>query len=80
MGFASVLSAFGLPETQFIPALIGFNIGVELGQLTVIFIAFIIFGYWFGKKAWFRSRISIPASLLIAATGGWWFLERTLLA
>lgn len=80
LGFASVLSAFGLPETQFIPALIGFNIGVELGQLTVILIAFIILGYWFGKKAWFRSRISIPASLLIAATGAWWFLERTLLA
>jgi len=80
LGFASVLSAFGLPETQFIPALIGFNIGVELGQLSVIFIAFIILGYWFGKKAWFRSRISIPASLLIAATGGWWFVERTLLA
>jgi len=80
LGFASVLSAFGLPQTQFIPALIGFNIGVELGQLSVIFIAFILLGYWFGKKAWFRSRISIPASLLIAATGGWWFLERTILA
>ena len=80
LGFASVLSAFGLPQTQFIPALIGFNIGVELGQLSVIFIAFILLGYWFGKKAWFRSRISIPASLLIAATGGWWFVERTILA
>ena len=50
LGFASVLSAFGLPQTQFIPALIGFNIGVELGQLSVIFIAFILLGYWFGKK------------------------------
>ena len=36
LGFASVLGEFGLPEGQFIPALIGFNIGVELGQLTVI--------------------------------------------
>lgn len=36
LGFASVLGEFGLPEDQFIPALIGFNIGVELGQLTVI--------------------------------------------
>ncbi len=36
LGFASVLGEFGLPENQFIPALIGFNIGVELGQLTVI--------------------------------------------
>ena len=80
LGFASVLSAFGLPQTQFIPALIGFNIGVELGQLSVILIAFILIGYWFGEKQWFRARVSIPASLLIAAIGGWWFLERTLLA
>ncbi|WP_373028438.1 HupE/UreJ family protein [Sulfitobacter sp.] len=36
LGFASVLGEFGLPEDQFIPALIGFNIGVEIGQLTVI--------------------------------------------
>lgn len=41
LGFASVLGEFGLPEDQFIPALIGFNIGVELGQLTVIAIMFL---------------------------------------
>ncbi|QFS82979.1 HupE/UreJ family protein [Roseivivax sp. THAF197b] len=40
LGFASVLGEFGLPAGQFIPALIGFNIGVELGQLTVIGIVF----------------------------------------
>ena len=42
LGFASVLGEFGLPEGQFIPALIGFNVGVEVGQLTVIAIAFLI--------------------------------------
>lgn len=36
LGFASVLGQFGLPEDQFIPALLGFNVGVELGQLVVI--------------------------------------------
>ena len=36
LGFASVLQEFGLPDEQFIAALIGFNIGVEIGQLTVI--------------------------------------------
>ncbi|MDP4993086.1 MAG: HupE/UreJ family protein [Marivita lacus] len=45
LGFASVLGEFGLPEGQVIPALIGFNIGVELGQLTVIAIAFILVWY-----------------------------------
>lgn len=45
LGFASVLGEFGLPDGQVIPALIGFNIGVELGQLTVIAIAFILVWY-----------------------------------
>ena len=40
LGFASVLGDFGLPEDQFIPALLGFNVGVEVGQLTVIAMAF----------------------------------------
>jgi len=42
LGFASVLTAYGLPEGAVIPALLGFNIGVELGQLLCIAIAFII--------------------------------------
>ena len=42
LGFASVLGEFGLPDGQIVPALIGFNIGVEFGQLTVIAIAFLL--------------------------------------
>lgn len=42
LGFASVLQEFGLPASQFVPALIGFNIGVEIGQLTVIALAFLL--------------------------------------
>ncbi len=42
LGFASVLGAYGLPDGAVIPALLGFNIGVELGQLLCIAIAFII--------------------------------------
>ncbi|WP_425102089.1 HupE/UreJ family protein [Tropicibacter sp. S64] len=42
LGFASVLGEFGLPQDQFFPALIGFNVGVEIGQLTVIALAFLL--------------------------------------
>ena len=41
LGFASVLAEFGLPDSAFIPALIGFNIGVEVGQLAVIAVMFL---------------------------------------
>lgn len=41
LGFASVLAQFGLPEQNFVPALIGFNIGVEIGQICVIAVAYL---------------------------------------
>ncbi len=75
LGFASVLGEFGLPQGQFVPALIGFNVGVELGQLTVIAIAFVLVG-WAMRRAWYRARIAIPASCIIAAVGAYWFVER----
>ena len=79
LGFASVLGDYGLPANQFFPALIGFNIGVELGQLTVIAIAFAAVGYWFRDKPWYRARIATPASVLIALVGAYWFVERVFL-
>ena len=75
LGFASVLGEFGLPDGQFIPALIAFNIGVELGQLTVIALAFLAVG-WFARKSWYRAGIAIPASCIIAAVGAYWCIER----
>ena len=75
LGFASVLDEFGLPAGQFIPALIAFNIGVELGQLTVIALTFAAVG-WMWRKPWYRARIAIPASCVIAAVGAYWCVER----
>jgi hypothetical protein len=79
LGFASVLGDFGLPSGQFIPALIGFNVGVELGQLTVIAIAFLAVGLWFGKKSWYKPLIANPASAAIALIGAYWVIERVFL-
>ena len=79
LGFASVLGELGLNPSRFVMDLIAFNIGVELGQLTVIALAFIAVGFWFGDRAWYRARIANPASVLIALVGAWWVIERTLL-
>jgi len=76
LGFAGVLIELGLPRNEFLTALITFNVGVELGQLTVITAAFAIVGYWFREKPWYRRHIVIPVSLLIAATGAYWTVER----
>lgn len=80
LGFAGVLAEVGIARDQFVTGLIGFNVGVELGQLTVIAICFASFGYWFRNKPWYRSVITTPMSLGIAAIGVYWFVERAFLA
>ncbi len=76
LGFAGVLSEIGLNQDAFIPSLIAFNVGVELGQLAVITLAYIIAGYWFGEKPYWNKLIRVPVSLLIALTGAFWVVER----
>lgn len=76
LGFASVLQEVGLQRGDYALGLIGFNIGVELGQLTVIATAFLLTGYWFREKPWYRHRIVWPASAVIALTGAFWAVER----
>ncbi|RSK30725.1 HupE/UreJ family protein [Rhodovulum iodosum] len=79
LGFASILGEIGLDPARFLGGLIGFNVGVELGQLTILALAYLMVAVWFGDRPWYRARIAVPASLVIAATGGWWLVERTLL-
>jgi hypothetical protein len=78
MGFAGVLEEIGLPRGEFLTALLTFNLGVELGQLAVITLAFLAVGIWFKDRPWYRARIVIPLSALIALTGAYWTVERVL--
>ena len=79
LGFAAVLSDVGLQADRFFVGLIGFNIGVELGQLAVISAAFLLLGWPFGRKVWYRARVAVPASVAIAAVGAWWTVQRVFL-
>jgi len=82
MGFAGFFGELGLPDDQFWSALIGFNIGVEIGQLSVVIAAFVL--VWFAQRRvppgiWasaYRRYVVVPASALIGATGLWWAIER----
>ncbi len=94
LGFASVLGDYGLPDAQFVPALLGFNVGVEVGQLFVIAIAALLI--WASVQA--ARKASLPAheaaaedsavlfravslvgSLIIALIGVYWVIERVFL-
>lgn len=76
MGFAGVLAELGLPRSEFLPALISFNVGVEAGQLSVIAAAYLLVAWWAQTKPWYRPRFVMPASALIAATGIFWTIQR----
>ena len=76
MGFASVLIGLGLPKQEFLTALLTFNLGVEFGQMTVILLAFLVFGKWFANQPWYRQRIVIPLSAIIAFIAIYWTVER----
>ena len=80
MGFASVLSEIGLPQNAYLSSLIMFNIGVELGQVTVILAAFFLLAKWFSNKPYYRSRIVIPISAFIALVSLYWAIERMFFA
>jgi hypothetical protein len=77
MGFASVLKELGLPQDNFLTALLSFNVGVELGQLSVVLLAMLILHFSF-KQSWYRKAIAMPASLCIAAIGLVWSVERVM--
>ncbi len=75
MGFASVLADFELPKDAFFTSLLSFNVGVELGQLTIITLAWALLG-WFMKSANYRRFVVVPVSLIIGMTGIVWTVER----
>jgi type IV secretory pathway VirB2 component (pilin) len=52
---------------------------VELGQLAVIGIAYLMVGLFFSKSSWYRKTVVIPGSLTISLIGAWWVYERVLL-
>lgn len=79
LGFAGVLLKFGLPRQMLWPALLGFNIGVELGQITVVLLALVTVG-WFRGREWYGRRIIVPASLAIGGLAAYWSVTRALAA
>ncbi len=82
LGFANVLIELEMPRENLLAALFAFNLGVELGQLAILFAALpvIIFvtRQWATRQLSF-GRFALPtANLAIAAIGALWFTDRAL--
>ena len=76
MGFAGILRELSLPRSEFFRALVTFNAGVEAGQLAVLSLAFLLVACWWRRESWYRRRVVVPASLVIALTGMSWTIQR----
>ena len=76
-GFASVLAELGLPREALVLALVGFNLGVEAGQLCIV-AAFLPLAYLLRASWFYRRVVLIGGSIAIVAVAMIWLLERAL--
>ncbi len=74
-GFASVLADLGLPRDALVLALVGFNVGVELGQLAIV-VVFLPLAFALRRTALYRRGVMVGGSVVIALLAAVWFIER----
>lgn len=75
LGFAGALRELELPLKSLLVGLLGFNVGVEAGQLAVVGIAALATA-WLRDPTLYRRAIVIPGSAAIAVMGLWWTVTR----
>ncbi len=76
LGFALVLSDIGYRSTNLFVNLISFNIGIEVAQISLVLILYVLIVINFSKNKNYRIFFQIPSSLLISFIGLYWFFER----
>ena len=75
LGFANVLAALDLPRSVLATALLAFNVGVEIGQLGIAAI-FLPLAFMLRDTRIYRPVVLVGGSLVMAALGAAWFVER----
>ncbi|CAD5371305.1 conserved membrane hypothetical protein [Rubrivivax sp. A210] len=74
LGFAGVLQEIGLPQQHLVAALLSFNLGVEIGQLFCVALAWALVR-WAGRQAW-APRLVSPALYAIGSMAAYWSWTR----
>ncbi|MBI5498493.1 MAG: HupE/UreJ family protein [Deltaproteobacteria bacterium] len=73
-GFAAALAETGLPRTHLVGALASFNVGVECGQL--VFCAGVFALLQRVRRTAAGVRVGLGISVVAAALGGYWLVQR----
>ncbi|MDB5872195.1 MAG: hypothetical protein JWQ07_1637 [Ramlibacter sp.] len=74
-GFASALADLGLPQGALALALVGFNLGVEVGQMAIV-AAFVPLAFWLRGTGFYRKVFTPVGSIVIAIIATYWFVQR----
>lgn len=78
-GFAYVLREFGLPQAQLAWSLLGFNVGVELGQLAIVLVVASLLYLLRRRSPPAARQVATIGSLAVIAAGAYWFVDRVLI-
>ncbi len=77
-GFASAMTEIGLPSDQIWPALLGFNVGIEIGQLAIVFGLWLLVLVVRKNISWLRIRlVEDLLSASLCGLGIYWFISRS---
>ena len=77
-GFASALTETGLASTQLLPALLGFNLGIELGQIVIISVVWALLQQIRQSRFLTDTRLVIDlVSAALCGLGLYWFIGRS---
>ena len=74
-GFASVLTELGLPKDALLLSLLGFNVGVEVGQLVIV-ACFLPAAYLLRNTPLYRKGVFVGGSVLTLLVALVWLAER----
>ncbi|MBI3558222.1 MAG: HupE/UreJ family protein [Deltaproteobacteria bacterium] len=74
-GFAAALTELQIAGDRMLPALFGFNLGVELGQIVIVLALWPLLNY-LGRLAFFNRWGKKSSAGTIAAVGFYWFVRR----
>jgi hypothetical protein len=74
LGFAGALKSIGLPASHLPMALLSFNVGVELGQLMTVLVAFALVSLPL-KRSWL-TRLRRPALYAVGVVAAFWCWQR----
>ena len=75
LGFASVMGELPFRMQDLVWVLVGFNLGVELGQIAIVAVVVPLI-FWWRQERFYRQSVPVYGSLLLAVVAGYWLMER----